>query len=370
MKQMTIEMKQPAGHLPQLDGIKGVICFFIIFIHYYNRTATGVFPIKWMPAVLVEKGWIFVEFFFIISGFLFAYSNKYRIRDVEFGNYFKARMKRLYPPVVFALLLDAAVRIVDICLNQGGARLTVENILNTLTFASTWLYNEEPLPTVVWYIHVLLLCYFAYYLIARSKSETRYLLGVTVLFLFGWALYVAELDLPFLYRNIGRGYVAFSVGLLIFEFQNRFSEQTRKKVAVCAMILAALSLGGVLLSSFSRVYGDLLLASTLFLFPTAMLALLNFRWVSWLFSRKPLVWLGKISMGTFLVHVPVLNLFNVICSQSGVLPFDQPQSFVVIMLTVLMTAALWYYFIEKKLIPRLVCIKRDQTDNRGLDRKE
>ena len=82
------------------------------------------------------------------------------------------------------------------------------------------------------------------------------------------------------------------------------------------------------------------------------------------------MWLGKISMGTFLVHVPVLNLFNVICSQSGVLPFDQPQSFVVIMLTVLMTAALWYYFIEKKLIPRLVCIKRDQTDNRGLDRKE
>lgn len=345
------QIRQPAVHLSQLDGIKGIISIFIIFVHYNNRTSSGIFPISWMPMVLVKKAWIFVEFFFIISGFLFAYSNKTRTQNMEFGPYLKARLKRLYPPVFFVLLLDIVVRIVDICVLQGGSRLTVENVLGSLTFASTWLYNAEPLPTVVWYIHVLLLCYVVYYFIARTKDPTNYLLGIIGLMLFGWVLYAAELDLPFLYQNIGRGYLSFSVGLLIYEFQIRVSERMRRRVSVGAIILAVLSLGGALLSSFSRVYGDLLLACTLFLFPAAMLALLNLRWVGRIFSWKPLVWLGKVSMATFLVHVPVLNLFNILCYRSGALPFDELSSFVIIMLTIFAVSAAWYYLVEKKLIP-------------------
>ena len=338
----------------QLDGIKGVICFFIIFVHYYNRTPGNAFPIHWLPDMLVEKGWMFVEFFFIISGFLFASAYKDRIAAAPFGSYVLARLKRLYPSTLLIAGVDVLYRITDVLLNGANTRMTLSGILRTLTFAETWIYNGEPFPTVVWYIHALFLCYIVYYFIGKSRSDTGYLSKVIALLLFGWVLYVKQWSIPFLYRNIGRGYMAFSVGLLIFEFQNRVSDRLRRRISVGAMVLSVLTLGLGCVTSFSKVFGDMLLSYTLFLFPTAMLCLLNLPWVAWIFSRRPLVWLGKISMATFLVHVPVMNFIQAFCYRSGALPFTEPSTFVIVLAAIFAAAIGWHYGIEKKLIPGLL----------------
>ena len=341
-------------HYKQLDGIKGVICFFIIFVHYYNRTPGYDFPISWIPKLLVEKGWMFVEFFFIISGFLFANSYKNKASGTSFGTYLLARLKRLYPSVVLIAVFDGIIRLVDVGINGGGTRLTLEGLLRTLTFAETWIYNGEPFPTVVWYIHVLLLCYVVYYFIAGAKKPVTYLAGMVGLLLLGWTLYVKQWNIPFLYRNIGRGYMAFSVGGLLLEFQNRASEKLRQRVSLCAMLLAAAVLLAGVFWSFEKVFGDALLVCTLLLFPTAMLCLLNLRLVGKIFSCPPLVWLGKLSMAAFLVHVPVMNLIKALCYQSGALPFNRAYTFAIVLPVIFAVAALWHYGIEKKLIPALL----------------
>lgn len=358
MGQITDKKKYSDGHLPQLDGIKGLICFFIIFVHYYNRTPSGAFPIFWIPSVFVEKGWMFVEFFFIISGFLFAYSQKERIKTAKFGGYVLARLKRVYPPVLFITVLDVVLRLVQMVINQTGDRLSVSGVLQSLTFATTWIYNGEPFPTVVWYIHVLFLCYLVYYLIGKGKDQSAYLTGVIALAFFGWALYTAKLDLPFLYKNIGRGYLAFSVGLLIHEFQVSVPEHTRKILSYTAAILAGATVALGMSFTFDAVFGDLLLAYTLFLFPTAMLCLLNIPLVAKIFSMRPLVWLGKLSMSTFLVHVPVMNLIQALCYRSGSMPFNRASSFYIVLLLIFAASAAWYYLVERKLIPKFVCLFR------------
>ena len=341
-------------HYKQLDGIKGVICFFIIFVHYYNRTPGYAFPISWIPKLLTEKGWMFVEFFFIISGFLFVNSYKNKISGISFGTYLCARLKRLYPSVVLIAAFDGIIRLVDVGINGGGTRMTLEGLLRTLTFTETWIYNGEPFPTVVWYIHVLFLCYVVYYFIAKAKNPTTYLAGMVGLLLFGWVLYAKQWNIPFLYRNIGRGYMAFSVGGLLLEFQNRASEKLRLRVTLCTAILAAAALLAGVFWTYGKVFGDVLLVCTLLLFPAAMLCLLNLRWVGKIFSCPPLVWLGKLSMATFLVHVPVMNLVKALCYQSGALPFDRAYTFAVVLPMIFAVAALWHYGIEKKLIPVLL----------------
>ena len=341
-------------HYKQLDGIKGVICFFIIFVHYYNRTPGYAFPISWIPKLLVEKGWMFVEFFFIISGFLFANSYKNKIPGTSFGPYLLARLKRLYPSVVLITVFDGLTRLVDVAINGGGTRMTLEGILRTLTFTETWIYNGEPFPTVVWYIHVLLLCYVVYYFVARTKNPAAYLTAVVGLLLFGWVLYTKQWNIPFLYRNIGRGYMAFSVGALLLEFQNSTSEKLRLRVTLWVAALAAASLIAGAVWTYGKVYGDVQLVCTLLLFPAAMLCLLNLRWVEKIFSCPPLVWLGKLSMATFLVHVPVMNLIKSLCYQSGALPFNKAYTFAIVLPMIFAVAALWHYGIEKKLIPALL----------------
>lgn len=353
MLQETNE-KKVNGHLLQLDGLKGVICFFIIFVHYYNRTPNYAFPISWLPMFLVAKGWMFVEFFFIISGFLFAGSYKNKIPFLSLGTYLHARLKRLYPSAVLIAVFDGLTRLVDIGINGGGTRLTVEGFLRTLFFTETWIYNGEPFPTVVWYIHVLFLCYVVYYFIAKAKNPEAYLVSMVGMLLFGWMLYTKQWDIPFLYRNIGRGYMAFAVGGLLREFQNRASEKLRVRVTCCAAFFAAAVLLAGAIWDFGKVFGDILLVCTLLLFPAAMLCLLNWRWVGKIFSCQPLVWLGKLSMATFLVHVPVMNLVQALCYQSGALPFDRASTFSVVLPTIFVVAVLWHYGIEKKLIPAML----------------
>lgn len=354
----TEELDKRSNHARylQLDGIKGIICFFIIFVHYYNRTPDNAFPITWIPHILVADGWMFVEFFFIISGFLFAKSWKKRIPTCGFRPYILSRLKRLYPSVVLITVFDALTRVVHMWVNHAGDRITLGNLLKSLTFASTWLYNEEPFPTVLWYIHVLFLCYLLYYFIAKRKTQTQYITAVVALVFFGWALYAKKLSFPFLYKNIGRGYLSFGIGLLIYEFQTMTSEKLRRKISYWAFGLSALSLAAAYFLTFDKFYGDMLLTCTLFLFPAAMLSLLNIPWIGKIFSIKPLVWLGEISMSTFLVHVPVMNLIKSLCKPTGALPFDSPVTFAVVLVFIFVIAVLWHYLIEKKLIP--MCLRQ------------
>lgn len=343
----------PRVRLNQLDGIKGIICFFIIFVHYVGRTPSGVFPIEWLPSLFVEKGWMFVELFFIISGFLCAASGKAKIKGISFKAYLLSRLKRLYPPALFALLLDIIVRIIGIVFTGSGYRLTLFNTIKSLTFTTFIVFGEEPFPTVVWYLHVLLLCYLLYFLIGKAKNNLLYLFGVGTLLILGLSLYLLKLDLPFLYANIGRGYFSFAIGLLIYEFQAAAKEKARTVVTLVFMTLSAICLILSLCFSFKSVFGDVLLGFTVLIFPTVMLTLLNIPIFSKLFSIKPLVFLGKLSMGIFLVHVPLLNLFNIIYATTGLMCLDSKMVFIFAILIILLAAVGWHYLIEKRLIPKL-----------------
>lgn len=100
--------------------------------------------------------------------------------------------------------------------------------------------------------------------------------------------------------------------------------------------------------------GDILLRFTLIFFPTMVLCVLNLHPFEKVFTFSPFVYLGKISMSTFLVHVPILNLFGIINHKLIVVPFNTIPGFCVIMLSVFFVSVFWYYLIEQRLIPTTV----------------
>lgn len=83
-----------------LDGLRGIAATMVAFDHYYNLTKREC--ADWMPGWLasaLDNGWIGVEIFFVLSGFVIAYSvRNARIGPRFVGNFALRRAIRLDPP--------------------------------------------------------------------------------------------------------------------------------------------------------------------------------------------------------------------------------------------------------------------------------
>ena len=97
----------PAGRLsPErllfIDGLRGVAALAVLFYHfYYNspylETFDALLP-RWL-CWLFGKGWMGVEIFFVISGFVIAHSlGKDRVTPKYAAGFILRRSIRLDPP--------------------------------------------------------------------------------------------------------------------------------------------------------------------------------------------------------------------------------------------------------------------------------
>jgi peptidoglycan/LPS O-acetylase OafA/YrhL len=84
-----------------LDGLRGIAAFSVAWLH------AGIdFNQKYFPA----HGYLAVDFFFCLSGFVVAYAYEARIKTgMAFGVFCAARFTRLYPMIFMAALLANAI---------------------------------------------------------------------------------------------------------------------------------------------------------------------------------------------------------------------------------------------------------------------
>jgi len=88
-------------HYPILDGLRGVAAIIVVTFHLAEPLATGHLDI------LVNHGYLAVDFFFLLSGFVMGYAYDDRWHQMTIGNFFKLRIKRLQPMVVLGMTLGA-----------------------------------------------------------------------------------------------------------------------------------------------------------------------------------------------------------------------------------------------------------------------
>ena len=96
-------------HIPVLDHLRGLAAAAVCLFHFTNGLP-GFLPSHDPVKQVGAFGWLGVEAFFVISGFVIPYSlhlRSYRLRDA--GGFFVRRLKRLEPPYLACILLVIAL---------------------------------------------------------------------------------------------------------------------------------------------------------------------------------------------------------------------------------------------------------------------
>jgi peptidoglycan/LPS O-acetylase OafA/YrhL len=98
---VTTNSLSAKSHYPLLDGLRGVAAIIVVTFHLTEPLGTGHLDI------LVNHGYLAVDFFYLLSGFVIGYAYDDRWPTMTIGTFLKRRLERLQPLVVLGMTLGA-----------------------------------------------------------------------------------------------------------------------------------------------------------------------------------------------------------------------------------------------------------------------
>lgn len=247
-------------HYELLDGLRGVAALLVVWYHVFEGYAFA-------GGTLIEginHGYLAVDFFFILSGFVigYAYDDRWG-KSLTLKNFFKRRLIRLHPMVVMGAVLGAVTFMLQGSVQWDGTHVATSLVMLALLCAMFFIPavpgaayevrgNGEmfPLNGPSWSLFFEYIGNLLYALVLRRLS-TRVLTGVVVALGVSLAAF-ATFDVSG-YGNIGVGWTLdtvnfvggllrmlfpFSMGLLL---SRRFKPvRVRGAFWICTLILLVL----------------------------------------------------------------------------------------------------------------------------------
>ncbi|WP_221389942.1 acyltransferase [Dyadobacter sp. NIV53] len=89
-------------HYQILDGLRGVAAIIVVFFHLTEPLATSHLD------NVVNHGYLAVDFFFLLSGYVIGYAYDDRWDKLTIGGFLRRRFERLQPLIVLGMTLGAA----------------------------------------------------------------------------------------------------------------------------------------------------------------------------------------------------------------------------------------------------------------------
>ena len=91
-------------HYALLDGLRGVAAFLVVWYHIFEGYAFA----SGSMITMVNHGYLAVDFFFMLSGFVisYAYDDRWN-KTIDYKGFFKRRLIRLHPMVVLGAIIGA-----------------------------------------------------------------------------------------------------------------------------------------------------------------------------------------------------------------------------------------------------------------------
>lgn len=313
-------------HYLILDGLRGVAALMVIWYHIFEGYATSPFDQKF------NHGYLAVDFFFILSGFVIGYAYDDRWKKITNLDFFKRRLIRLQPMIILGAIFGAISFCIQGSVQWDGTKISISMVM-LATLLSMFLIpvapgagaevrgNGEmfPLNGPSWSLFFEYIGYILYALFIR-RLPTKALTALVVL------AGIALTSFAFInlsgFGNLGAGWsiggygyiggflrllFSFSMGLLI----SRKFKPIKIKGAfwICSIaviiLISAPYIGGKSAMWMNCLYDSLcvLIVFPILVYTGASGQIKNVR------ETKVYTFLGDLSYPLYIIHYPLMYLF-------------------------------------------------------------
>lgn len=305
-----------AGRNHLLDGMRGCAALLVLFFHLgSNIHAQGV-----------PGGYLAVDFFFILSGFVVMRAYGGRLGgEWSFGRFLQARLTRLYPLYLFGGLLGLATTLavmaagLRVPFTPAGWRLALDAAVNLLLlpdpFRGPTMFPLNP-PGWSLSLEVAVNLLFGLALFRAPKAALWAVALVGAAMMVAGAAKHGSLDAgavrTFYYVGVGRTLWGFTVGVLLARYG--LGERRRAAPRLAAVLLAVLA--AVMMATVqgpARLTLDL--AAAFVVFP-AIVAVAATREVGPRALRLCAL-LGDLSFALYATHYPLVYPLRLLCDGLG-----------------------------------------------------
>jgi peptidoglycan/LPS O-acetylase OafA/YrhL len=175
-----------------LTGLRAVAAVWVVLFHYRDDLLTLV-PAARPLEPLMSAGYLGVDVFFVLSGFVLAYNYSERLarwRPREAASFVQNRIARVWPVHLMTLhadLLQAWV-VGTLGVTAGGHRRTVSAYLENLTMTHTWWNDRPSFNAPAWSISAEWAAYVACPLLLLGLARLRSAWSAAALALAGYAV--------------------------------------------------------------------------------------------------------------------------------------------------------------------------------------
>lgn len=308
--------------LTSIHALRGIASLWVCWFHLTR--GSSAFP-TWEPLRATGiNGWLGVDIFFVISGFIIPYV-LYRARYSlnQFGIFVLKRLIRLEPPYLVSIVAILALNFASTLspLFRGPpfhidfTQLAL-HVGYLIPFSGLKWLNDVYWTLAIEFQYYLLLGLLFPFLLKRKRVDTL------VVLLLALAAFLVETD-----KLIFHWFFLFFLGFVTFQFHVRLSGK------LMSSVLAALAVWGC-----AHTLGWHAAAAGLFAAGFILL---------WRHSHPILLFLGNISFSLYLIHVPMGG--RVVNLGSRFFTSELGQVFVVItaLLVSLLSAWILYRLVEK-----------------------
>lgn len=117
-------------HYELLDGLRGVAALLVVFYHIFEGLS---FAAGGTLITTINHGYLAVDFFFILSGFVigYAYDDRWK-RNMTLGNFFTRRLIRLHPMIIMGTIIGAITFCIQGSVQWDGSHVATSAIMLAL----------------------------------------------------------------------------------------------------------------------------------------------------------------------------------------------------------------------------------------------
>ena len=329
-----------------LDIARGVAATAVAIFHYklfysyninQNVLEQGKQPFFKYINFFYDHGWIAVQFFFLLSGFVFfkLYLEKIYKKKISFYNFLILRISRLYPLHLITLIL---VLIIYIFLNKNNyfnpIQADFEHFFYNLFLIHEWgLSSFASFNEPSWSISIEFLMYLIFFYLALNQKIIFY--SILMVLISSMAF--------FKFKLIGYGGYCFFIGglsLLFFDY----IKTTQKIKILCLSSLIIISTLLIVNLNYGSIFNKIILFTILF--PS----LINLLYIINLYLPKigeKFSFFGDISYSIYLIHFPIILIILLASNSLNlILDFNSPLIFLAYLTITFLISFFSYNYVE------------------------